>query len=94
MKTIIGGDRVDRCYICGRTGHMEVHHMMHGANRRNADRYGLTVHLCRDCHTAGTHAVHRDRTVDLYLIRLAQETFEKKWGHDEWMRVFGRNYGG
>ena len=46
MQSIIDGNRKDRCYICGRYGSMQEHHMMHGtANRRNAEHYGLKVYL-------------------------------------------------
>lgn len=33
---------------------------------------------------------HGDHDKD--LERLAQEAFEERYGHDEWMRIFGKNY--
>ena len=78
MNSIIARDRKDRCYICGRWGRMEEHHLMHGtANRRNAEHYGLKVHLCHLCHKE----LHDHRMHDLELEQVAQRTFE-----------FGKNY--
>ena len=91
MQSIIDGNRKDRCYICGRYGSMQEHHMMHGtANRRNAEHYGLKVYLCPHCH----HRVHCEPggELDLELKKLAQAEFERKWGHKEWMKVFQKSY--
>ena len=88
MNSIIPGDAQDRCYICGHRGNTEVHHMMHGSRRKMADKYGLTVHLCTRCHMD----LHDHGDHDRDLEETAQEAFEKRYGHDEWMRIFGKNY--
>ena len=76
MKTIIESDRDDRCFLCGRGGRMEVHHMIHGtAGRKMADANGLTVHLCMNCH----RQLHDKGTGDRELQRLAQETWERRY---------------
>ena len=36
------------CWLCGRWGHLEEHHIFGGANRKKSTRYGLTVFLCGD----------------------------------------------
>lgn len=88
MTSIIPNNVNGRCYICGRWGTTQVHHMIHGANRRNADHYGLTVQLCRRCHMdLHDHGAH-----DRELQRIAQQEFEKQWGHKEWMKVFQKSY--
>lgn len=91
VNSIITGDTKDKCYICGRWGQTEEHHMIHGtANRRNAEHYGLKVYLCPHCH----HRVHCEPggELDLELKKLAQTEFERKWGHKEWMKVFQKSY--
>ncbi len=85
---MIPGDKEGRCFICGRRTRTEVHHCLHGSYRKQADIYGLTVHLCRDCHAA----LHDRGTYDKELQRLAQEAFEDQYGHDIWARAFGRNF--
>ena len=88
-KVKILGDTPDRCYICASRGPLETHHCMHGtANRKQADKYGLTVHLCHRCHSR----LHDEGVFDRNLQRIAQKAFETKYSHEEWMRIFGKNY--
>lgn len=82
-----------RCYLCGRTGKMEEHHVFFGtANRKLSEAYGLVVPLCPDCHRNGSMAVHRCRETDLRLKRAGQRAFEKTHSREQWMEIFGRNY--
>lgn len=82
------GDDKDRCFLCGKYGRMDVHHCLHGSYRRKADQYGLMVHLCRSCHMR----LHDRGDHDKDLQRMAQEEFEKVYGHEKWMQEFGRNF--
>lgn len=34
------------CWLCGRWGHLEEHHIFGGAYRKKSTKYGLTVFLC------------------------------------------------
>ena len=77
-----------KCYLCGRTDGLQVHHCLHGSMRKAADKYGLTVYLCYRCHTL----LHDHGLYDQKLQELAQEHFENKYGHEEYMRIFGKNY--
>ncbi|SDZ88293.1 hypothetical protein SAMN02745687_00932 [Lachnospiraceae bacterium NK3A20] len=91
MKSIITGDTPDRCYICRReigAGSRHLHHMIHGSMRNLAEKYGLTVHLCVDCHTK----LHDHGKEDLRLERIAQEAFERKYSHGEWMQLFRKDF--
>lgn len=84
-KTIIEDDREDRCYLCGRGGRMEVHHMIHGtAGRKIADAEGLTVHLCTKCH----RILHDKGVYDKTLQRIAQETWERQYIQNETDREY------
>lgn len=87
-RSIIPGDQDDTCYICGKHGMMDVHHMLHGPYRKMADHYRLTVHLCKNCH----RLLHDTGLNDRELQRLAQKTFEKEYGHDRWMDEFGKSW--
>lgn len=87
---MIPGDKENTCYICGRVGHMDRHHMMHGtANRRMAEKYGLVVHLCHTCHM-NVHD-NPDRFYDEALMIEAQRIFEETHSRDEWRRAFGKS---
>jgi Zn-finger nucleic acid-binding protein len=53
-----------------------------------ADKYDLTVYLCPRCHTR----LHDMGEYDRDLQEMAQVYFEKIYGHNEFMRVFGKNF--
>ena len=91
-RSIIQMD-MDCCYICGTMQNLHLHHVIFGsANRKNSDKYGLTVRLCQKCHT-GHNGVHANRAMDLMLKKKAQQCFEDQIGdREEFMEIFGRNY--
>lgn len=90
MKSIMQEDVC--CYVCGCRNNLERHHAMSGtANRKLAERYGLTVYLCRDHHT-GRIGVHQDIILKERIERDAQRAFEKVYNHKMWMNVFRKNY--
>ena len=49
---------------------------------------GLTVHLCQRCHMD----LHDHGVMDAELQELAQNVFEDRYGHAEFMQVFGKNF--
>ena len=77
-----------KCYFCGRTGTLHHHHCLHGSRRKKADKYGLIVYLCPHCHSQ----LHDLGVGDLFLEKKAQKYFEEKYGHEKWMKEFGKNY--
>lgn len=80
------------CYICGRIGYTEVHHIFGGPNRQLSEQYGLTVRLCEYCHRVSSTAVHKDGDTMEYIHLRGQQAFEAKYSHEEFMKIFGRNY--
>lgn len=80
------------CYVCGSMRSLERHHVMSGtANRKLSEEHGLWVYLCRDHHT-GSIGVHSDIILNQRLKRDAQRAFERTHSHDEWMKIFRKNY--
>lgn len=89
-RSILSDER--RCWFCGSMVGLERHHIMSGtANRKLSEKYGLTVWLCRRHHT-GTDGAQYDPDMNRQLRQDAQCAFERKYGHAEWMRIFGKNY--
>ena len=81
------------CYICGRGYPLHKHHIFYGTGRRQlSDDYGCWVYLCPMHHNMSNRGVHMNRELDLYLKERAQIAFEEKYGHERYMKVFGRNY--
>ena len=44
MNSIIQSKK--ECYVCHRQGVLHKHHVFGGSNRKNSERYGMTVWLC------------------------------------------------
>lgn len=87
MKSIIQGDSEERCYICGKHPN-HIHHMLHGSMRKAADKYGLTCHLCAECH----QRLHDKGIKDRELQIIAQAHFEELYGHEKYMEIFGKSF--
>lgn len=45
-KSIVEKNPADRCFIYGKRGYLERHHIFGAANKKLSEKYGLTVHLC------------------------------------------------
>jgi len=77
------------CYFCHSQRNLTVHHCLQGPNRKNAEKYGLKVYLCFDCH----YSVHNiDDSKVMELRRVAQSKFEETHTREEFMQVFHKNY--
>lgn len=83
-----------KCFFCPNTIGLHEHHCLHGtANRKMADKYGLTVWLCSYHHTDGKRAVHKCKATDEILQKYGQRYFLENIGDmDLWMQEFKKNY--
>lgn len=68
--------------------YLHKHHVFGGANRKHSEKHRLWIRICPSCH----EKMHNDPSYSLPYKQMAQRKFEKVYGHDEFMRVFGRNY--
>ena len=92
-KSIMDRDVKGQCFICGKTGYTERHHIYGNANRKYSEQYGLTVYLCPECHRISEVAVHRNKEVRRTLHRIGQRAFERECGsREKFIRLFGKNY--
>lgn len=97
--SILQAEESRQCYLCiilegdySEKPWLHRHHIFFGRNRKMSEKYGLTVRLCVDHHEIGQQAVHKNREIDLRLKRIAQEAIERRIGHEEFMKAFGKNY--
>lgn len=82
-----------KCYICGTTRNIHRHHVFHGsANRKQSEKYGMVVCLCGYHHNQSSQGVHFNTSLDRILKMQYQRQFEDEYGHEEFMKIFGRNY--
>ena len=88
MKSIVQKD--EGCFLC-QNPNTQTHHIFGGANRKNSDKYGLTVKLCQEHHT-GNHGVHFNQTLMDYLHVVGQTKFEEHFPDEDFREIFGKNY--
>lgn len=81
---------MDNCYICGRYAPLDRHHIFEGTKRKVSEKYGLVIHICRDCHTA----VHLHPKEYEWLKKEAQvkAMLDNGWSTDEFIERFGKSY--
>lgn len=97
MESILQTER--KCFICGRQGELDSHHAISGvANRKNSEKYGLKIWLCRSCHS-GIHDKGKVFIDNWHYITendikaIAQAKWEETYGsRDDFRRVFGKSF--
>ena len=90
-KSIFDDDNPDKCYLCGSySSIIDEHHVFGGPCRKTSDKYGLVVHLCRDCH----RYIHDKGGSSMnYLHVKGQMIYEEKIGsRTDFIREFIRSY--
>ena len=82
------------CYITGDTQGLHKHHIYRGQNRNNSEIYGCWVWLRWDWHDGASYGVHGSGggELDRKLRQERQEKFEAIYGHEAFIKIFGRNY--
>jgi hypothetical protein len=78
------------CEVCGKP-FAECHEIFFGPLRQLSIKYGIQAYLCNE-HHQGKFGPHQCKRRDLELKQQGQAWFERLYGHDEFMRIFGRNY--
>ena len=93
MVSIMNTDPT-KCFICGRRGSTECHHIFPGANRKRSDRDGMTVYLCHYCHNEPPTGVHQNRAIRRQLQAIAQRRWMEFYNktEDEFRAAYGRSY--
>lgn len=79
------------CVVCG-SPFVDTHHIFPNTGRRKlCDKYGYTVHLCREHHSEVHH--NPNEGLDLELKQVAQRNFEEHYGsREDFIKLFSRNY--
>lgn len=83
----------DNCYLCGcADAHFETHHCLSGSYRKLADKYGLTVKLCPECHRF-VHSGNGATTKRRMAAEAQQRAMDKYgWSLDTWLSIFNKSW--
>lgn len=80
------------CYLCHRIGQTERHHVFSGSYRKAADRLGLVVDLCPECHryihSGNGAAVKKILAMDIQKKYMT----EHETGLSEWIALMGKSW--
>lgn len=81
------------CYICGKPKD-HTHHVIGGSKRPLADKDGLTIPLCYECHNAMHNSTKEfDKDMRDAIKRIAQRRWEETYGNrEEFIKRYGKNY--
>ena len=83
------------CFLCGRVGWLEEHHVFPAALRSKSERFGLKVGLCGEsCHRNGRYAAHQCRATADALKQFWQVRYmmQHKASVADFRAEFGKNY--
>lgn len=97
-KSIIQKEK--ECFVCRMYLGVETkqnlhrHHVFEGtSNRKQSEKYGMTVWLCAPHHNMSNDGIHFNKVLDLKVKEYAQSIFEANLGNrDDFRRIFGRSY--
>ena len=86
---------MEYCFICGKRPGTDTHHLINGNGKRElCDEDGLTIEVCRECHTwihNNAKAEHLCKAIGQYryqgimmqkgeTLESARELFRKRYG--------------
>lgn len=83
------------CFLCGKVGPLEEHHVFPGALRKKSEKHGLKVGLCGDsCHRNGRTSAHQCRETADALKQFWQIRYmvQHKASVSDFRAEFGKNY--
>ena len=90
-KSIIQKDTTI-CYKCESHLNLHWHHCIRGNKRPDAEKYGLKIRLCYNCHEGRMDSPHQSEITNKFYKQLAQTVFVKKYGYEEYMKIFKVDY--
>ena len=93
-ESIIKRNRKGVCFICKRYAPTEEHHIFGGGNRKKADKDGLTVYLCHNCHNEAPSGAHYNKAVSTYLKQVGERAWCEHYGKtiEDFIKEYGGNY--
>ena len=90
MKSIIQENK-DYCYLCGRYGNLQEHHVFNGtANRKKSEEDGMKVYVHFRCH----EFIHSHQLTDLNLKAHCQQVWQDhyKKSNKDFIKRYGKDY--
>ena len=83
--------KAERCFMCGRSGHLQRHELFGASNREKSKAYGLWILLCVDCHEY-IHQKDSTRRIEFREHGQAVAMKHYGWSKQDFIERFGKNY--
>lgn len=82
------------CFLCGRHGPTEKHHVFGAGCRRLAEKLGLWVWLCHRCHNEPPDGVHHnaERNRSLKAQVQIRAMYVYGWTVEQFRKLFRKSY--
>ena len=80
-----------RCFLCGKTTGLEIHHVMNGPYRKKSEKDGFVVQLCMMCH----YNVHNIDNILLQKLKKQAMNIYLQENTDtlyDWIARYGKTY--
>lgn len=89
MKSILQSDK-SVCYVCGRYGANNEHHIYNGYNRKKSEKDGMKVYLHATCHDY----IHTNEFADLMLKAKCQVKWQEYYNKtkEDFIKRYGKSY--
>ena len=90
-----------RCFVCGTTNDLHIHHIFEGtANRKKSEEDDMKIYLCGYHHNMSNAGIHYNKELELKVKKLAQQVWMKQFVPDlpledqieAFIKRYGRNY--
>ena len=88
MESIIQSDK--ECFICRKADVLHQHHLLAGSYRQSAERFGLKIYICPECH----RQIH-DNEAQMQIYRAFAQGYAMAhydWTVDEFISHIGRSF--
>lgn len=87
-KTILQTD-LDVCFVCGKRGATDWHHVFNGAMKKRSEEDGMMIHIHRGCH----RFLHEHPMSNETMKKRAQRKWEETYGDREaFIERYRKNY--
>lgn len=92
---------IKRCFVCGTTKDLHVHHIFEGvANRKKSEEDGMKIYLCGYHHNLSSAGIHFNKELELKVKKIAQEAWMRQFVPnlsredqiEAFIKRYGRNY--
>ena len=74
------------CFRCGCYGATDWHHIFNASNKKQSEKYGAMIRVCRPCH----NEIHKSEMLETKIMAQEKIMDYYKLTEDEFRDIFGK----